>query len=87
MSTPPCQERIKFEVAVFGEPAPEVTWYKGDERVEDLNDRWGLAMELAIGKELTDSKSTYVSGSRGFVMQICCLYFVPEEITICVCFC
>ena len=48
VSTSPCQERIKFEVAVFGEPAPEVTWYKGDERVEDLNDRWELTMELGV---------------------------------------
>jgi predicted phage tail protein len=33
------KERLKFEVAIFGEPTPEVTWYKGDQSVEELGDK------------------------------------------------
>ena len=37
------KDRLKFDVPIFGEPAPEVTWYKGEGDskvpVESLNDK------------------------------------------------
>lgn len=33
------KERLKFEVAMCGEPIPEVTWYKGEETIEELGDK------------------------------------------------
>ena len=29
------KDRLKFDVPIYGEPAPEVTWYAGDEIIED----------------------------------------------------
>ena len=29
------KDRLKFDVPIFGEPAPEVSWYAGDELIED----------------------------------------------------
>lgn len=29
------KDRLKFDVPVFGEPAPEVSWFKGEELIED----------------------------------------------------
>jgi len=29
------KDRLKFDVPIFGEPAPEVFWYAGDELIED----------------------------------------------------
>jgi len=31
-------ERLKFDLPISGEPAPEATWFKGDLPVSDLND-------------------------------------------------
>ena len=33
------KERLKFDVAICGEPTPEVTWYKGEETIEELGDK------------------------------------------------
>jgi hypothetical protein len=32
-------ERVKFDLPIFGEPAPTVVWSKGDTPVTDLDDR------------------------------------------------
>jgi fibronectin type 3 domain-containing protein len=37
--TASAKERIKFDVPICGEPAPEVAWFKGDTPVEELEDR------------------------------------------------
>jgi len=37
--TAEAKERVKFDVAVFGEPKPEVQWYKGEEKVRS----WGTS--------------------------------------------
>merc|ERR1712192_249711 len=41
--TAEAKDRVKFDVGIHGEPAPEITWYKveGDSKVpvEDLNDK------------------------------------------------
>ena len=29
------KDRLKFDVPIFGEPAPEVSWYAGDDLLED----------------------------------------------------
>ena len=29
------KDRLKFDVPIFGEPAPEVSWFKGEELIED----------------------------------------------------
>ena len=29
------KDRLKFDVPIFGEPAPEVSWYRGEELIED----------------------------------------------------
>jgi hypothetical protein len=50
------KERLKFDVAVFGEPPPEVTWYKGEETVAELGDRNIVVMD-------TDSHSKLVFNS------------------------
>ena len=36
--TATAQDRVKFDVAIFGEPAPEVTWLKGEEPVDQEMD-------------------------------------------------
>jgi len=36
--TAEAKERIKFDVAIYGEPTPEVAWYKGEKNVEELGD-------------------------------------------------
>ena len=33
------KDRLRFDVPIFGEPAPEVCWYKEDQTVEELGDR------------------------------------------------
>ena len=35
--TATAHERIKFEAAVFGEPAPSVAWTKGEDPVEGVH--------------------------------------------------
>jgi len=37
--TASAQERIKFDVPIFGEPAPSVQWFKGEEPIEALEDK------------------------------------------------
>lgn len=32
-------DRLRFDLPIFGEPAPDVSWRKGDEPVEDLDDK------------------------------------------------
>jgi len=36
--TAEAKERIKFDVAIYGEPTPEATWYKGEDPIESLGD-------------------------------------------------
>merc|ERR1712179_808212 len=50
--TAEAKERIKFDVAVFGESAPEVQWYKGEEKVEELGDRSIVVMNTETHSKL-----------------------------------
>ncbi len=37
--TVPVNDRVKFDLPIFGEPAPTVTWTKGDIALEELGDK------------------------------------------------
>jgi len=50
--TAEAKERVKFDVAVFGEPKPEVQWYKGEEKVEELGDKSIVVMNTETHSKL-----------------------------------
>lgn len=50
--TAEAKERVKFDVAVYGEPQPEVQWYRGEDRVEDLEDRSIVVMNTETHSKL-----------------------------------
>lgn len=68
--TAEAKERIKFDVAIFGEPAPEVTWYKGEETIEELGDSSIVVMNTETHSKIVFNSITKAhAGSYSIVVR------------------
>jgi len=64
------KDRLKFDVPIFGEPAPEVNWFKGEELIEDSKSISLINMEghtkIVFNSITKDNQGSYslVIGNR-----------------------
>lgn len=63
-------DRLKFDAPISGEPAPEVTWLKGDQSVEALNDSSIMIVNTeSHSKLIFNNVSTKHAGSYQLVLK------------------